>query len=415
MHRLLTTVLAAFLALPLWCQVTLEECMGLARDNYPQLKELDIIAATEKYDLANASLSWVPQVSVSGKATWQSDVVEMPFDIMGYTFDIPHYQYGVTGDITQQIWDGGVTAASKGLVKAGAEVKRRQLEVNVYSIRSRVLNIYLGIILLDRQLDLNALLVETLKRNEDEVKSLMDNGMANASDMDQLQVKILDCDQQRASLTADRRAYTKMLSLLVGRDMEGVELLVPEDDILCGTTVIRPELALYDAQKEQAQMQLRQLNTAISPKFNLTLQGGYGRPGLNMLSGKFAPYFTAGVRMQWNFGALYTRKNDRRKLLADEERVELTRKSFLLNTSVDVEDKTNEITKARDVLAKDGEIIALRQRIREAGELQYREGVLKMTDLMTMFDEEYKARLNESLHRVQLLMAVYALKDTLGE
>ncbi|MGM9747960.1 MAG: TolC family protein [Candidatus Cryptobacteroides sp.] len=430
MHRLITSALAALLCIPLWCQVTLEECMSLARDNYPQIKELDLISASEKYDLANASFSWIPQLTVSGKATWQSDVVEMPFDFQGYSFDIPHYQYGITGDITQQIWDGGVTANRRDLVKAGAEVKRKQLEVNLYSIRSRVLNIYLGILLIDRQIDLNNLLQETLKRNEDEVKSLIDNGMANSSDMDQLKVKILDCEQQRASLEADRTSYIRMLGLLTGKSLEGLEFETPPDYIpgmmyfgngnpgtatdSFDAAVLRPEIALYDAQLEQAKFQMKQLNTAISPKFNLTVQAGYGRPGLNMLSGKFAPYITAGLRMQWNFGSLYTLKNDRRKVESDYQKVELTRKSFLLNTAVEAEDKNNEITKARDVLSKDGEIIELRERIRKSGEIQYQEGVLKMTDLMSMFDDEHKARLNESLHRIQLLMAIYSLQDTLG-
>ncbi|MGN1211695.1 MAG: TolC family protein [Candidatus Cryptobacteroides sp.] len=417
MQRLLTSALTALLCIPLWCQITLEECIGLARDNYPQIKEMDLITASEKYDLANASLSWIPQLTVSGKANWQSDVVEMPFDFQGYSFNIPHYQYGITGDITQQIWDGGVSTSRKNLAKAGAEVKRRQLEVNVYSIRSRVLDIYLGILLLDRQLDLNTLLQETLERNVSEVESLMENGMANATDMDQLNVKILDCEQQRASLEADRASYVRMLGLMTGKCLEGMEFETPADDAATtgDSEVRRPEMALYEAQMNQADFQMKQLNTGISPKFNLAIQAGYGRPGLNMLSGKFAPYVTAGLRMQWNFGTLYTLKNDRRKAEADRKKVELSRESFLLNTAVEAEGKENEISKARDVLSKDGKIIELRERIRKSGEIQYREGVMKMTDLMAMFDEEHKARLNESLHRIQLLKAVYSLKDTLGE
>ncbi len=72
----------------------------------------------------------------------------------------------------------------------------------------------------------------------------------------------------------------------------------------------RPELALYDAPGGAGQAQKDLLNTSLWPRLNLNLQAGYGRPGLNMLSGSFDPYFVAGVRLQWNFGALYTLRND---------------------------------------------------------------------------------------------------------
>lgn len=134
-----------------------------------------------------------------------------------------------------------------------------------------------------------------------------------------------------------------------------------------------------------------------------------------MLSGDFSGYFVAGLKLQWNIGALYTRNLDKRKIKADAQKIDLTRQTFLLNSSVEAEQKNNEILKARDVLARDSEIITLRQRIRTAGENQYREGTIKMNDYLSMLDEEYKAKANESLHEVQLMMAVYDMKNTLGE
>ena len=136
---------------------------------------------------------------------------------------------------------------------------------------------------------------------------------------------------------------------------------------------------------------------------------------MNMLSGDFSGYFVAGLKLQWNIGALYTRNLDKRKIKADAQKIDLTRQTFLLNSSVEAEQKNNEIVKARDVLERDSEIIALRQRIRAAGENQYREGTIKMNDYLSMLDEEYKAKANESLHEVQLMMAVYDMKNTLGE
>lgn len=401
-------------------QTTLDECIGWAYDNYPQIKEMSLIEMTKGIDLKNAAYAWLPHLNISGKATWQSEVVEMPMDIPGMDINIPHDQYGLTAEFTQQIWDGGTSRSQKELAEAGAEVKKTQLETNLWSIRSRVQNVFLGIILIDKQLELNKLLRESLERSSEEVKSRMEAGVALPSDLDQVSVNILSCLQQRASLDADRKSYVKILGLLTGRDMTAVELAVPQDavnyvDDGARDFETRPEMAFYAAQLKQNEFQRRQLNTLISPKLNLSLQGGYGRPGMNMLSGDFSGYFVAGLKLQWNIGALYTRGLDKRKVNADAQKIDLTRKSFILNSSVEAEQKNNAILKARDVLEKDSEIIALRQRIRASGENQYREGTIKMNDYLSMLDEEYKAKANESMHEVQLMMAVYDMKNTIGK
>ena len=401
-------------------QTTLDECIGWAYDNYPQIKEMSLIEMTKGIDLKNAAYAWLPHLNISGKATWQSEVVEMPMDIPGMDINIPHDQYGLTAEFTQQLWDGGTSRSQKELAEAGAEVKKTQLETNLWSIRSRVQNVFLGIILIDKQLELNRLLRESLERSSEEVKSRMEAGVALPSDLDQVSVNILSCLQQRASLDADRKSYVKILGLLTGRDMTDVELAVPQDavnyvDDGARDFETRPEMAFYAAQLKQNEFQRRQLNTLISPKLNLSLQGGYGRPGMNMLSGDFSGYFVAGLKLQWNIGALYTRGLDKRKVNADARKIDLTRKSFILNSSVEAEQKNNAILKARDVLEKDSEIIGLRQRIRASGENQYREGTIKMNDYLSMLDEEYKAKANESMHEVQLMMAVYDMKNTIGK
>lgn len=416
------TRIAAIIALSLLlpgtalCQTTLDECIRLACKNYPQIKEYELIEASRNYDLNSIATAWIPQVSISGKATWQSDVVEMPFDIQGMNFDIPHDQYGIVADITQQIWDGGATAIRRKLSNAAADAKKSQLEVNLYAIRSRVQNIYLGIILLDKQLELNRLLKDNLSRSLDELDALLQAGVALATDKDQVQVSILGCEQQKTSLETDRKAYVRMLGLLTGSEMGDAGFEEPRvyAAALPGGDVRRPEIKLYETQKAQVALQNRQLNTSFYPRVQFNVQAGYGRPGLNMLSGTFDPYIIAGLKFQWNLGPLYTLKNDRRKLEAETERIDLARRSFLLNTSIEATQKMSEVEKAADIMARDEEIIRLRQHIRENAEHQYREGVIKMNDYLNLLDEEFKARQNGSIHSVQYTMAVLDLQNTLG-
>ena len=397
-------------------QVTLEQCMELARRNYPQIRQLNLIEEAAEYDIANVSKSWLPQLTISGKASYQSDVVEMPFEIPGFSFDLPHDQYSVVGELSQTIWDGGTSKSQKELYSAGAEVQKSQLEVSVYSINDRVVQVYLGILLIDAQLRQNDILERSLERNAGQVQACIDNGTAYRADLDMVRVSMLNCEQQKEGLLSDRAAYLEMLERLTGTSLEGQELVEPDCDAACpdAAAVTRPELALYDAQRRQNEAQFRQLDSKILPKFSLSLQGGIGRPGLNMLDSSFQPYYTAGIRMSWDLGALYTRRDEKQKLDVQLRTIESDRETFLFNTGISALQLRSSIDKARRLLEKDGEIIALQESIRAAGEEQYRNGTISMTDLMKRIDDEYDARVAESIHRIQLLMAVYDYKNCVG-
>lgn len=397
-------------------QVSLERCMELARRNYPQIRQLNLIEEAAEYDIANVSKSWLPQLTVSGKASYQSDVVEMPFEIPGFSFDLPHDQYSVVGELSQTIWDGGTSKSQKELYSAGAEVQKSQLEVSMYSINDRVVQVYLGILLIDGQLRQNDILEKSLERNAGQVQACIDNGTAYRADLDMVRVSMLNCEQQKEGLLSDRAAYLEMLEKLTGISLEGQELVEPDCDAVCpdAAAVTRPELALYDAQLRQNEAQLHQLDSKILPKFSLSLQGGIGRPGLNMLDNSFQPYYTAGIRMSWDLGALYTRRDEKQKLDVQLRTIESDRETFLFNTEISALQLRSSIDKARRLLEKDGEIIALQESIRTAGEEQYRNGTISMTDLMKRIDDEYDARVAESIHRIQLLMAIYDYKNCVG-
>lgn len=416
MRKWILFILWNCIGIPVFAQVTLTECVEKARNNYPQIKELDLIREAEKYDLSNAGQSWLPQLTVSGKAQYQSDVVEMPFDIPGFDFNLPHDQYSLVGEVSQTIWDGGSTASKKRLLRADANIQSQQLEVTLYSIRQRVENIFLGILLIDKQIVQNEIVIKSLYRNREAVQAGIEHGVSYKSDLKIVDVNILNYKQTISALKSDRRAYITMLGKLTGEDLSQAQFVEPSIDLQIDTaTLYRPELKLYKAQLEQAQAQRQDLQSNLYPKLNLSLQGGIGRPGLNMLKNDFEPYYTVGVKLQWNLGALYSRKNDIQKIAVQKERVKQEQETFILNTMLDVTDCLNEVHKAESVLEQDREIIRLREDIRQAGEEQYKQGVIMMTDLMDMIDDEFNAKVAESLHQVQLIMAICDLKNTLGQ
>ena len=59
-------------------QLSLDECRRLARENYPEIRQYDLVHQTEQYNLSNAARAWIPQLAFSAQATWQTDAPNFP-------------------------------------------------------------------------------------------------------------------------------------------------------------------------------------------------------------------------------------------------------------------------------------------------------------------------------------------------
>ena len=130
----------------------------------------------------------------------------------------------------------------------------------------------------------------------------------------------------------------------------------------------RPELSLFNAQGVGLQVQEKALNVRHLPQFGLFVQGAYGNPGLNMLKNEFSPYYIAGVRLSWNFGSLYTLKNDRKVIENKRRQLDNNRDVFLFNTRLEMTQQDQAIQSLEKQMQDDDEIIRLRTNIRKSAE-----------------------------------------------
>ena len=382
-NRLLLFLLLSALCLPpLRAQLSLEECRRQARDNYPLIRQYGLIEQAAQYDVANAAKAYLPQVSLSAKASYQSDVTKLPFELPGIDVNfMPRDQYQVTLQVQQSVWDGGETKWRKLLVRAGAEVDTEKLNVDLYALDERVDQLYFGILLLDEQLEQNRLLQDNLERTHRTVSACVDNGTA----------------------------------LYLGRPSE--EELRLEKPLAVGPEDgenRRPELRWYDAQTARLTAQDASLRTGYMPRLGLFVQGGYGNPGLNMLEDKFKAYYVAGVSLSWNLGRLYTLKNDRRLIENSRRRLETGRSTFLFNTGLEATRQEADVRALRLQMKDDDEIIRLRTRIRQASEVKLQSGTYTVNDLLRDITAESLARQQKAIHEIQWLMKLYDWRHTLN-
>lgn len=409
-----TLSLAAMLA---HAQLTLEECQRRAQDNYPLVRQYGLIEKARGYDLSNAGKGYLPQFSLSGKATYQSDITRLPVEIPNLDIEtVPKDQYQVMLEVQQTLWDGGDIRSRKRLTCAASEVELEKQHVDMYALTDRVNQLFFGILLLDEQLKQNNLLQEDLGRTHKQVVDYIANGIATLSDLDAVSVEQLNTRQHRVELETTRRAYLSMLAAFTGKDLssETVLLKPAAEENIDRQMNNRPELRWYDAQGEQLHQQEAALNTRLMPRFGLFVQGVYGNPGLNMLKDEFNAYYMAGVRMSWNFGSLYTLKNDRRRIDNTRQQIETGRDVFLFNICLQATQQDEGIVSMRRQMADDDEIIRLRGNIRRAAEAKVQNGTMTVTDMLREITNESMARQTKALHEVQLLMNIWQLKYTLN-
>lgn len=395
--------------------LTIDECQRMAKDNYPLIKRYALIDKSKEYNLSNAAKGYLPQFSLTVKASYQSEVTRVPIDIPDVNISgMSKDQYSVTIDVTQTIWDGGVINSKKDITKSVSLVEQKQLDVDMYNINDRVNQMFFGILLLDAKIKQNELLQEELQRNNGLISSYIENGIANQADLDAVKVEQLKAIQSKTQLLSNKRSYLEMLSTLIGEPLtEQTILQKPKgEDLIISRQINRPEIELFNAQLNNLEIQRKSIKAGYMPKLGLYLTGGYGKPGLNMLENEFSAYYIGGIRFSWNFGSLYTKKNDQRLIDVNQDNIITQRETFLFNTNIETSQEQNEINKNRDLLKYDDEIITLRNNVKKAAEVKVANGILSVTDFMQEITAEDMAHQDKIQHEIELLLSIYNLKFT---
>lgn len=406
-------------------QVTLDECRRLAREHYPEIRQYDLVRRTEEYTLSNARRAWLPQLSFAAQATWQTEVPSFPNALAGMLaqqgIDMPGMnkdQYKAALELNQILWDGGKSEADKRIARAEAAEQARSADVDLYALQGRVDNLFFGILLLDERIAQTRLTLDLLRSNLEKVRALQRNGVAMQSDADAVEAELLTVNQQLTQVAASRDSYRRMLEIFTGRPLDGERLERPDASEPRSMESSRPELALFDATADKLTAQERLVKAATRPRFGLFAQGYYGYPGMDYFQSMMSPDWSwnamAGVKMSWNFGAYYTRKNSLAKLRTAKEQVEMQREIFLFNTRLQTAEESGDIARLRKALADDDRIVALRRSVREAAESKLRNGVIDTDDLLRKITDEAAAATARSAREIELLKTIYELKHTIN-
>lgn len=388
-------------------KLDLQQAYELSQKNYPLIKQKDLIRQTSAISVDNLQKGFLPQVTISGQATYQSDVTKIDVSLPGFSFNPPDKdQYKLVADVSQLIYDGGITKEQKALQQLTASVEDQKIEVELYKLKERINQIYLSILYLDEQVKQIELVKADINTGIKRVDAQVQNGVAFKSTLNMLKAELLKTDQRAVEIKASRKGLVDALAIFLGQPLnENVELTKPVVAAAVTEEIARPELKLYSDQTRLIDQQNRMIAAKNLPKASLFVQGGYGKPGLNLLKNGFDPYYIGGIRFNWSLGGLYTKKKEKELVEVNKKIVDIQKETFVLNTNTQLKQQQAEINKLTQLMVSDNAIIDLRRSVTDAAKAQLENGVITANDYLNQVNAEDQARQALITHQVLLLQA----------
>ena len=423
MKKIMISLALIILSSGSWAQ-TLEECQQAAEKNYPLIKQYGLIAKTTQLTVKNIQKGWLPQVTASAQATYQSAVTAWPesmqsiYQQMGLNMKgLRKNQYKIGVDLQQTIYDGGAISSQRNIAQQEGKVQEAQTETNLYQVRRRVNEMYFSLLLLNEQIQLNEDVKTLLLSSEKKLSAMVKGGTAATSDLDNVRAERLSVEQQNENLKQQKLMLQRMLSVFCGLEVNNTQKPAPVQ--IASSVNNRPEMRLYNSQLELTEAKEKALDTQLRPKLGLFAQGFYGYPGLNMfedmMNRKWSLNGIVGIKLSWNVSALYTHKNDKARLSAQREMIENEREVFLFNNKLEEIQQNENISRYQTMMKSDNEIIVLRTNVRKAAESKLTHGIIDVISLLREINNENAAKTQQSIHEIDMLKEMYNLKYTNNE
>lgn len=387
--------------------LSLEECYALSNKNYPIAKQSELLQQKSALEIEALNKAKLPKIDLNAQATYQSDVTSLPISLPNITVNPPNKdQYRATLDVNQLIYNGGLIDANTKIKEAQTKTLQQQTAVNLYQLKSRINQLYFSTFLLQERSTILVSKQEQLDSKIKEIASGIKFGAILPASEKVLEAEKLKIKQQLTEIKFDKKkALESLSSLTMSTINKDVTLVKPVIDWEISTVNNRPELQLFDLQKDQIEISKNTISKNNLPKVNAFGQAGYGNPGLNMLDNSFQTFYMLGLKANWNVFDWNKSKKEKDALVISEAIVTTEKETFLLNTDLQLQEMENEVNKLQEIIVTDTDIISLREYVVKSSDAQLRNGVITSSDYLVELTNLYEAKTSQKLHEIQLLLA----------
>ena len=395
--------------------VTLKETQQLAKEHYPLIKRNGLIEKTQTYTLENIAKGWLPQINVVGQATYQNEVTQLPFTLPNSSVEpLSKDQYKVYADIQQTVYDGGLISNQKKLAKIQSETEIQKNEVELDQLEERINQIYFGILQSQEQMQQTEITKNDLENGLKKANAQLQFGTILRSQVDVLKAQLIGLQQRQIEVQSLRKNLIETLSLFTKKDFNENTIFEKPEKLLLTSENNRTELKLFSLQQQFLETQKSLVQSKNLPKLGAFFQGGYGKPGFNMLRNEFDVFYISGLRLQIPISGYYTKKNDLVLLNTQQQDLEIQKENFLFNQNFSTIRNNEELEKLQKLIQKDEELIVLRQSIKKASLAQLENDVINTSDYLREVNAEEQARIQKTTHEIQFLLTQYNQKAQLN-
>ena len=398
-------------------KLSLEQCNQLAENHHPTQAQKEMILRVAELQAKNINRNYLPQLSLNGQASWQSQVTEVELPLPGLNLvSPPKDQYKFSLDMNQTIWDGGLNNAQLKTVKANRTAEEQKLNVEIWSIRKQVYQLYFGILLAEKQAGQVVTLKKDLISKRSRIEATVQNGVSIKADLLRFDAKLLELEQQLSEVDIRKNAAIEALSMLTGTKADSSSIFETPDISTVEEQNNRPELKMLDAQQRYLASQEGLIRAKNNPKLFAFAQGAYARPGLNMFTNIFVPYFIGGIRFQVPLTHFYSGQNklEIAQIGIQQQRIEKQKESFKLGLDIQNSQLKSEITRLEKQIENDKALIDIRGKILKSAEEQWQNGIATSNNYLEEINQKEVLEQKLILHEIQLLQAKQELSWTMG-
>ncbi len=413
-------VIFVFLAVGVNAQVlSLDSCLNLAERNYPLMDKKELLHQSTEIRNKINDISYYPSFVLNAQATWQSDVVHLETEnpmISGMFGEMSKDQYKVYAEFSQTIWDGGVVSSKKDLENAGLDADLQKIEVDLFTYKEQLVNIFYVALTLQKQIEILELKEWSVSNVIGDMRVAVENDVVLQSQLDILLAEKMILNQNIIEIQYEIQSIVKMLSKYCGVEFDSeIIFLEPTPDLNLSSEINRPEQQYFLLQTEKIGASKSLIKSTRNPKMFAFAQAGYGRPGLNMLSNEFEPYALVGAKIVWTPFDWNKSKKEIDFLNIQSDIVMNSQKIFLLHQNSKLQSQSQKIEKIKVLSQKDEEILELRENITKSYLSQLNNGVIKSSDYLNVLNDENSQRLKMELHQLMLSESIVKYNLIKGE
>lgn len=402
---------------------TLEELIHAAYVNYPYGEQLKLSESQRQESVKDLDMEWLPQFSVSGKMTYQSEVysLKIPESVtQNFGLNIggaKKLQYQGTVGVSQLLYDGGLNRTQKKLTRIRSDIKSYQIKSSMQQMEDNIDRIFESILINREQIKTVRYQQNDLILRKRDIGLAIENGIALKTSSQEIDADLIQLKQQETSLRMQLCQNFVMLSSFTRLDLDTTAVLeLPQLVYITDMDYTeRPDYQIFGKQIQSSDYQLKKLNQEFVPQLSFFANGYYGRPGLNVMD--YSSHYSGlvGISLKWNIASLYDNVHKKKIEKINRDLIKSDQSLFEINMNKQIENLKIDLAKNRDLLDSDDRIVKIRLNVKDVAAVQLKNGSITLTDYMIKLNDVSQAMINKSIHRIELSMDGAMMKTLLNK